>query len=515
MNHWLRALLASGLAASMLSGCAWRRVVRPNRDAAPASCRRPAPARSSTSSSSCKRIAASTISFRAIPAPTRSGKGKSLERPKREARSRCSLALSIRHRSLGLRDVRGVRRQPGDLPGTNCRMDGFDHEENFGGPRASSIPSTSTFRTASRSRTSTWRTSGCSPTACSSRSSTRASSRISTSSPRRRSRASTCPYGLWGCDGGKSDDVPTITTQRECTATSSSRASTITTLGDELDAAGLTWRFYTSKYGSPSSGDGSWWSGYQAVKHIYYGPDWKNDVITPQKQFLTDVAPASSPTSRGSRRSATTPITSTAAAATARRGSRRSSTPSARASSGTRPRSSCMWDDWGGLYDHVPPPYEDYDGLGFRVPLLVISPYAKKNYVSHVQYETASVLRFAEDLFGPAAAGRGRRARNSPAADCFDFTQAPRKFVKIEAPQVPELLHAAADGLPRTGLPMSARSRFAALSAVALLAGCFAGARAASPPVDGERRGVARALRDRRRQDPARRLHRAREPQLR
>ena len=37
-----------------------------------------------------------------------------------------------------------------------------------------------------------------------------------------------------------------------------------------------------------------------------------------------------------------------------------------------------MWDDWGGLYDHVPPPYDDYDGLGFRVPLLVISPYAKQ-----------------------------------------------------------------------------------------------------------------------------------------
>ncbi len=46
-----------------------------------------------------------------------------------------------------------------------------------------------------------------------------------------------------------------------------------------------------------------------------------------------------------------------------------------------------MWDEWGGWYDHVAPPYVDYDGLGFRVPLLVISPYAKQNYVSHVQYE--------------------------------------------------------------------------------------------------------------------------------
>ena len=59
-----------------------------------------------------------------------------------------------------------------------------------------------------------------------------------------------------------------------------------------------------------------------------------------------------------------------------------------------------IWDDWGGLYDHVPPPYLGRDSLGFRVPLVVISPFAKRGHVSHVQYETASVLRFAEDLFG-------------------------------------------------------------------------------------------------------------------
>ena len=78
------------------------------------------------------------------------------------------------------------------------------------------------------------------------------------------------------------------------------------------------------------------------------------------------------------------------------------------------------------MYDHVPPPYEDRDGLGFRVPLLVISPYAKQNYVSHVQYETAGVLRFAEDLFGLGQARGADRRANSPAGDCFDFSQKPR-----------------------------------------------------------------------------------------
>ena len=97
-----------------------------------------------------------------------------------------------------------------------------------------------------------------------------------------------------------------------------------------------------------------------------------------------------------------------------------------------------QWDDWGGLYDHVPPPHKGYDGLGFRVPLIVISPYAKENYVSHVQYETASVLRFAEDLFElPQLSDADARA-TSPAGDCFDFLQKPRKFVPIEAPQRPQ-----------------------------------------------------------------------------
>ena len=59
-----------------------------------------------------------------------------------------------------------------------------------------------------------------------------------------------------------------------------------------------------------------------------------------------------------------------------------------------------LWDDWGGWFDPVPPAFKDYDGLGFRVPLLMVSPYAKHGYVTHVQYETASVLRYIEDNFG-------------------------------------------------------------------------------------------------------------------
>ena len=74
------------------------------------------------------------------------------------------------------------------------------------------------------------------------------------------------------------------------------------------------------------------------------------------------------------------------------------------------------------------PVFKDYDGLGFRVPLLIVSPYARHGYVTHVQYETASVLRFIEDNFGlvPLAASDQRAA--DPVGDALNYNQSPRRF---------------------------------------------------------------------------------------
>jgi len=59
-----------------------------------------------------------------------------------------------------------------------------------------------------------------------------------------------------------------------------------------------------------------------------------------------------------------------------------------------------IWDSSGGWWDHVPPPQVDAQGLGPRVPMLVISPLAKTNYVSHVQMDDVSILRFIQETFG-------------------------------------------------------------------------------------------------------------------
>jgi phospholipase C len=239
------------------------------------------------------------------------------------------------------------------------------------------------------------------------------------------------PDGPWGCPGESGDMVETITHQRTF-GQRQVACFDYQTLGDELDKAGLPWRFYTSKYTVPISG---FWSGYQAVKHIYDGPDWRRDVITPQKRFLTDV-------DAGKLASFTwiTPLCENSDHVSCGGGYGPSWVAALVNAIGKSRfwKSTAIfvqWDDWGGMYDHVPPPYRDYDSLGFRVPLLVISPYAKHGYVSHVQYETASVLRFAEDLFGLRQLTAADRRATSPAPDCLDFAQKPRDFVPIEAPK--------------------------------------------------------------------------------
>ncbi len=83
------------------------------------------------------------------------------------------------------------------------------------------------------------------------------------------------------------------------------------------------------------------------------------------------------------------------------------------------------WDDYGGFYDHVPPPQVDDFGFGIRVPMLLISPYAVEGKVSHELGEFSSVLRFIEDNWRlTKLTHRDRDA--TPMLSAFDFTQAPR-----------------------------------------------------------------------------------------
>ncbi len=325
----------------------------------------------------------------------------------------------------------------GQLPGTKCRMDGFNNEEAFDNPPSLKNPQY-VYVPHSESKpyfdmANEWVVAD-----------RMFQSQLDESFVAHQyviaaqaDRAVDLPYGQWGCGGGKYDVVPTLTKQRTY-GTPEQACFDYQTLADELDAAGLSWKFYASTYGSGSSGDGAEWSGFQAVKHIYEGPDWHKNVVSPNWSFITDVragklanftwiTPVCDDSDHVNCPGGYGPSWVSALVNTVGKSKFWDSTAIF-----------VQWDDWGGTYDHVPPPYRGLDSLGFRVPLLVISPYAKQNYVSHVQYETASVLRFAEDLYGLGQLAAADRRATSPAGDCLDFTQQPRKFVSIKAPYGPK-----------------------------------------------------------------------------
>jgi phospholipase C len=96
--------------------------------------------------------------------------------------------------------------------------------------------------------------------------------------------------------------------------------------------------------------------------------------------------------------------------------------------------SAFMWtyDDWGGWYDHVPPPRVDAYGYGFRVPALLVSPYAREGHIDSTTLDFTSMLKFIEDNWALEPLST-RDARAKSIASGFDFSQAPR---------VPQLLGA-------------------------------------------------------------------------
>jgi phospholipase C len=197
----------------------------------------------------------------------------------------------------------------------------------------------------------------------------------------------------------------------------------VKSLADVLDERHVTWRYYASPY--PDFG--YIWSTLDAFDRIRNGNDWTSDVISPPAQFLTDVQ-------NGQLASMTwiTPTLATSDHPVSETNMGPAWVASVVDAIGTsRYWSSTaifiMWDDWGGWYDHVPPPTVSDFGLGLRVPLIVVSPYARGGYVSHVVHTSGSVLRFAEEALDLPSLGE-QDALSDDLGDVFDFNRAPRSF---------------------------------------------------------------------------------------
>ena len=95
------------------------------------------------------------------------------------------------------------------------------------------------------------------------------------------------------------------------------------------------------------------------------------------------------------------------------------------------------YDDWGGWYDHVPPPQIDNLGYGFRVPALLVSPFARQHYIDHTTLDFTSILRFIEDNWAlPPLEGRVATANSFVGA--FEFDAEPRRAEFIGAERATE-----------------------------------------------------------------------------
>ncbi len=88
------------------------------------------------------------------------------------------------------------------------------------------------------------------------------------------------------------------------------------------------------------------------------------------------------------------------------------------------------YDDWGGWYDHVRPPVVDDFGYGFRVPALLVSPYAKRGFVDNTVHDYTSIMKLIEQNWGLDAVAE-RDANANSLIDALDFSQPARAPVLL------------------------------------------------------------------------------------
>ena len=187
-------------------------------------------------------------------------------------------------------------------------------------------------------------------------------------------------------------------------------------LPDQLIEEGIPWKYYAD--------DGSWMNALLAIEHIFESKYWGPNVV-PEEELLDDIEEE-----RLAKISWVVPgpgFNEHAGGPSVCMGENWTVQHVNAIMRSKYWKSTAIfltWDDFGGFYDHVPPPHYDIMGLGPRVPLLIISPWAKEGYVDSTEYEFSSVLKFMETVFGLDCMTE-RDCQASNMLDAFDFEQEP------------------------------------------------------------------------------------------
>jgi phospholipase C len=256
------------------------------------------------------------------------------------------------------------------------------------------------------------------------------------------------PTGLpWGCDASAGTTTPTLVWTGSgydrvkgpfpCTNKFPASGAYYPTLRDLLDAKSVSWKYYSP---AVKNGVGGYWNAFDMIAPVRYGPEWGTNVTTSspwEDLIFTDISkgtlPAVSwliPDEANSDHPGSDSDTGPSWVASVINAVGQSSYWDSTAVI-------VVWDDWGGFYDHVPPPsFNHGGGLGFRVPMLLVSAYARKGtgtqggYIDSTPYQFGGILRFIEDNWKLGHLGTTDTTSTSIVGG-FDFTQTARKFTSI------------------------------------------------------------------------------------
>ena len=229
----------------------------------------------------------------------------------------------------------------------------------------------------------------------------------------------------WGCDAAEGTTVPVVDSNG--ILTNQFPCFDFETLADLLDGAGISWKSYAR------SGNG--WNAFDEINHIRNTSLWTSNVA-PDTQFVTDAQSGQLPAVSWlvpSGGQSEHPNNSTC------NGENWTVDQINAIMQGPDWGSTAIflfWDDFGGFYDHVAPPVSDQFGMGPRVPLLIISPYALPSHISQTTYEFSSVLKFVEERYGlPPLTERDANANDL--LDSFNFSQSPLPPLILETRPCP------------------------------------------------------------------------------